>query len=184
MREICLAALWLFSERIFFLIAWGRTRCGRGGRLMMILIKDLLTLKLSLVAPSLDVSVTCGSSILPPSLCSTSSSSAMRRTLLSPKWGDFVPWVAWLLQGFPQLWVGDWIRTWTLHQNHFWEVGAIIWNSAYYKDSRSSGEAEVYGFIRTAISYIWQAKIYETQSLRGLTREMIIICFTFHGLCN
>lgn len=62
----------------------------------------------------------------PPSFCPLSSSSPVWRTLFSPKWNYFVSWVAWLLQRLPQLWVGDWIRTWTLHQNHIWQVGGII----------------------------------------------------------
>lgn len=60
-----------------------------------------------------------------PSLCPLSSSSPVWRPLFSPKWSDSVSRVAWLLQRFPQLWVGDWIRTWTLHQNHIWQVGGI-----------------------------------------------------------
>lgn len=60
-----------------------------------------------------------------PSLCPLSTSSPVWRPLFSPKWSDSVSRVAWLLQRFPQLWVGDWIRTWTLHQNHFWQVGGI-----------------------------------------------------------
>lgn len=52
--------------------------------------------------------------------------STLWRSLFSPKWGDSVPWVAWLLQRFPQLWMGDRIRTWTFHQSYFWQVGDII----------------------------------------------------------